>query len=67
LALGLQKAGHQIKLAAPHRFVDFVNAYNVPFVPLAGDPGVISRRLNDAGANPVRMVRAMSDYIFSIG
>jgi len=66
LAVGLQKVGHTIKLAAPHRFISFVEEYNVPFVPLAGNPEVISQRLNDAGANPLRMVRAMSDYIYSI-
>jgi sterol 3beta-glucosyltransferase len=66
LAVGLKKAGHTVNLAAPHRFGDFVSAYEVPFVPLAGDPEVISQRLNDAGANPIRMVRAMSAYIFSI-
>lgn len=66
LAIGLQKAGHRVKLAAPHCFEGFVNAYNVPFVPLTGDPEVISQQLNDAGSNPVGMVRAMSRYIFSI-
>ena len=66
LALGLQKADHTIKLAAPHRFADFVQEHGVPFVPLAGDPEIISQRLNDAGANPIRMIRAMSDYLFSI-
>lgn len=66
LALGLQKTGHQVKLAAPHRFDRFAQTFKVPFVPLAGEPAVISRRLNDAGTNPVGMVRAMSDYIFAI-
>jgi len=66
LAVGFQKVGHAVKLAAPHRFNNFVNAYGVPFVPLAGDPEVISQRLNDAGTNPLRMVQAMSNYIFSI-
>jgi sterol 3beta-glucosyltransferase len=66
LAGGLQKVGHQVKLAAPQRFDSLARIYNVPFVPLAGEPEVISRRLNDAGANLVGMVRAMSDYIFSI-
>ncbi len=66
LAVGLQKAGHTLKLAAPHRFADFVDEHKIPFVPLAGDPEVISQRLNDAGANPLRMVRAMGNYIFSI-
>jgi sterol 3beta-glucosyltransferase len=66
LAVGLQKAGHMVKLAAPHRFKAFIEAYGISCVPLAGDPEVISQRLNDAGANPIRMVRAMSDYIFSV-
>ena len=38
LARELQKNGHDVKLAAPHRFADFVGVYNVPFVSLAGDP-----------------------------
>jgi len=66
LAVGLQKAGHTVKLVAPHRFAGFVGAYEIPFVPLAGDPEIISQRLNDASGNPIRMVRAMSDYVFSI-
>jgi len=66
LALGLQNAGHTVKLAGPHRFADFVEERRVSFIPLAGDPEIISQRLNDADRNPVRMVRAMSDYIFSI-
>ena len=66
LALGLQKASHIVKLAAPHRFENFIGAYQIPFVPLAGDPEVISQRLNDAGRNPIQMMHAMSDYIFSI-
>jgi len=66
LAVGLQKAGHTVKLVAPHRFAGFVGAYEIPIVPLVGDPEIISQRLNDAGGNPIRMVRAMSDYVFSI-
>jgi sterol 3beta-glucosyltransferase len=66
LAIGLQNSGHKVKLVAPHRFVDFAEPYNIPFVPLAGDPKIISQRLNDAGMNPFGMVHAISDYIFSI-
>ena len=66
LAIGLKKAGHQVQLAAPHRFANFVGAHNIPFTPLAGYPEIISQRLNDAGANPIGMVRAISDYVFSI-
>jgi UDP:flavonoid glycosyltransferase YjiC (YdhE family) len=66
MAVGLQKAGYQVKLVAPHRFESFVSAYGIPFIPLAGDPEIISQRLNSAGSNPVGMIRAISDYIFSI-
>lgn len=66
LARGLQKNGHQVKLAAPHRFADFVAAYGVPFVPLAGDPEEISKRFTDAGHNALKMVSAIRDYVNSI-
>ena len=66
LAVGLQKAGHAVSLAAPHRFQDFVDQYNVPFAPLAGDPDVISQALNDAGGNIYRIVRGMQLYLFGI-
>jgi sterol 3beta-glucosyltransferase len=66
LARGLQKNGHQIKLAAPHRFADFVAGYEVPFVPLAGDPEEISRRFTEAGNNAVKVVRTIREYVTSI-
>lgn len=66
LALGLQKRGHDVKLAAPHRFDGFVTSYNIPFVPLAGDPEEISRRINDAGTNAAKIISSIWDYVFSI-
>ncbi len=66
LAHGLQKAGHTVLLAAPGRFADLAAGYAIPFAPLAGDPAVISARMNDAGENPIRMVRAIRDYVFEI-
>lgn len=66
LAVGLQKAGHTVTLAAPHRFETLVTEQGVGFAPLAGDPEVISRAFNDAGGNAYRMVRGMSDYLFRI-
>lgn len=66
LARGLQMRGHEIKLAAPHRFADFVGAHGISFVPLAGDPEEISRRINDAGTNAVRIITSIWDYIFRI-
>ena len=47
LAVGLQKAGHVVTLAGPHRFADFVGQYGIIFAPLAGDPEEISRLMND--------------------
>jgi len=66
LALGLQKAGHTVRLAGPGRFADFVSGHGVPFAALAGDPAEISIRFNDAGANPVRMVSGIRDYVYEI-
>lgn len=66
LAQGLQQNGHVVKLAAPHRFDEFVSSHGISFVPLAGDPEEISRLINDAGTNPIRVVTSMRNYIFSI-
>jgi sterol 3beta-glucosyltransferase len=66
LAVALQKAGHAPTLAAPGRFVDLATGYGIPFAPLAGDPAEISRRINNAGQNPFRMVRAIQGYVFGI-
>ena len=66
LALGLQKRGHKVKLAAPHRFDEFITSHGITSVPLAGDPEEISRLINDAGINPVRVIASMQKYIFSI-
>ncbi len=66
LALGLQKNGHVVKLAAPHKFNEFVTSHGTTFVPLAGDPEEISRLINNAGVNPARVVASMWNYIFSI-
>lgn len=66
LAVGLQQRGHEVKLGAPHRFADLADAYTVPFVPLAGDPEVISRSINDAGMNAVRAISSMREYVYHI-
>lgn len=66
LALGLQRDGHTVKLAAPHRFANFAARRGVPFVPLAGDPEVISERLNAAGTNPLRAIAAIQGDVSDI-
>jgi sterol 3beta-glucosyltransferase len=66
LALGLKKAGHSVRLAAPQRFTNLIAQVALPFSPLPGDPEEISARLNDAGGNVIGMIRAIFDYVFSI-
>jgi sterol 3beta-glucosyltransferase len=67
LSLGLMARGHVVKLAAPSRFKDFVEGYGIQFVPLAGKPEDLSRRLNDAGYNFIKMVREMMNHAIEIG
>ena len=64
LALGLQKAGHSVILAAPYRFADSAALYQVPFVPLAGDPEEVSKLINDAGGNVFGVVQSIRDFVF---
>lgn len=67
LSLGLMARGHSVKLAAPFRFKDLVEGYEIPFHPLPGEPQDLSRRLNDAGYNFIKMVREMMDHAVEIG
>lgn len=66
LGRGLMLAGHQVRLAAPHNFVDLADTYSVPFIPLDGDPEELSAVLNNARGNVLGMVKNMSDYVRSI-
>lgn len=67
LSLGLMTRGHSVKLAAPSRFKDLVEGYGIQFVSLAGEPEDLSRRLNNAGYNFIKMVREMMDHAVEIG
>ncbi len=66
LSLGLMNSGHTVKLAAPIRFKDLVEEYGIPFVPLAGEPEELSRRFNDAGNNPLKLIGEMMNYVVAI-
>jgi UDP:flavonoid glycosyltransferase YjiC (YdhE family) len=59
--------GHTVKLAAPSRFKELVEGYGILFVPLAGDPEDLSRRLNDAGYNFFKTIRELMDHAIDIG
>jgi sterol 3beta-glucosyltransferase len=67
LSLGLTAKGHSVKLAAPFRFKQLVEEHGIQFVSLAGDPEDLSRRLNDAGHNFMKMVRELMNHAVEIG
>jgi sterol 3beta-glucosyltransferase len=67
LSLGLMQKGHCVKLAAPSRFENLVKEHGIDFVPLAGEPEELSRRLNDAGHNFIKMIRELMDHAIEIG
>ncbi len=65
LAVGLQRAGHSVRLAAPRRFAGLAAQHNVPFAALPGDPEELSRALN-AARGPVTQIRAVTRFAFAI-
>jgi sterol 3beta-glucosyltransferase len=67
LSLRLMERGHSVKLAGPARFARLVEEYAVDFAPLSGDPEDLSRRLNDAGRNFIRLVRELTNHAVEIG
>lgn len=67
LGVGLQKAGHRVRLAAPALFEAFALEYGLEFASLAGDPQVLAQALADtAGSNPVRTVREIAKYTLPV-
>ena len=66
LAVALQKAGHEPLLTAPAFFSGTAAKYKVPFHTLPGDPAEISLAMNDAGSNPLGMIRSVRDYVIQI-
>src|ERR1044071_8338596 len=67
LSRKLMQTGHAVRLAAPYRFKDFVEEHRIDFVPLSGDPEDLSRRLNNAGHNFVRLLQELINHTVKIG
>lgn len=67
LSLRLMEEGHSVKLAAPSRFKNFIEECHVDFVPLAGDPEDLSRRLNNAGHNFVKLLYELMNHAIEVG
>jgi UDP:flavonoid glycosyltransferase YjiC (YdhE family) len=63
LGVGLQRAGHTVRLAAPQFFERFISEQGLAFAPLAGDPTRLAQALADrAGWNPLRTGLVISEY-----
>lgn len=67
LSLGFISRGHHVILAAPARFKSLVEEHGITFFPLAGDPEELSRRMNDAGYNFVKLVKELMSHAVDIG
>jgi len=67
LAQSLAEAGYRPILAAPRPFHALAEAHQIPFAGLDGDPAAISAALTDqAGMNPLKMIRFMSAYLYPL-
>ena len=67
LSLRLMEEGYSVKLAAPFRFKSFVEEHGIDLAPLSGDPEDLSRRLNNAGHNFVRLLSELTNHAIEIG
>lgn len=67
LSSKLMESGHAVKLAAPSRFRSLVEECQIDFMPLAGDPEDLSRRLNNAGHSFARLLRELINHAIEIG
>jgi UDP:flavonoid glycosyltransferase YjiC (YdhE family) len=69
LALGLQQAGHQVRLAAPADFAAFVQQHAIEFHPLRGDVQQLMASdtgrqfMESGGGNPLQSIRAIRSLI----
>lgn len=62
LSLRLMQDGHSVKSAAPFRFKSLIEKQQIDFVPLASDLEDLSRRLNNAGNNFVRLINELMSH-----
>ncbi len=67
LSLRLMEEGHSVKLAAPLRFKSLVEEHGIKMAALSGDPEDLSRRMNNAGYNFVKLFRELTRHAIEIG
>jgi sterol 3beta-glucosyltransferase len=69
LGLGLQRAGHTVRLAAPALYEDFITSYGLEFAPLAGDPALLMRSAVEKSGRwpaPMRTARVVLKFAVPI-
>ncbi|HLV37186.1 MAG TPA: glycosyltransferase [Spirillospora sp.] len=71
LALGLQAAGHQVRIATHGPYEDFVRFHHLDFHPIVGNPQEILQTESglawlETGQNPVTFLRRMRDIAHEI-
>ena len=66
LADGLQRAGHSVLLALPGAMANLAGEYNIPTLPLPGDPTILSDQLNRSGHNFVRQMLSIQSYVLPL-
>lgn len=64
LATGLQQAGHQVTLAAPQRFSEWIQSYGVAAHPLRHNPQAVLQAFGKTG-NPIRAMFAIAAVLNS--
>ncbi len=64
LGVGLQRAGHRVKLAVPQIFEGWVREYGVDFAPVRFDPQNTELHKILKDRNPVRMLREMQRVLW---
>ena len=59
--------GHSVRLAAPARFEGLITSSGVPFAPFAGNPEELSRQMNNAGHNFIKIMSEIMSHALEIG
>lgn len=65
LGLGLQQAGHQVKLAAPANFASWISSYGIPFAPIRFDAQgfVNSPEIQQSKGNIIRLLMTVRHIV----
>jgi sterol 3beta-glucosyltransferase len=66
LGLGLEAAGHEVRISAQAAYQQFVQERGLGFHPISGDPRQLVSELLEAGNNPVRFARRLRRVLGSL-